>query len=125
MTTIDQARQQFPGTGDCIYLENSARCLLPIDAREAAMRYYDARLAGGVKESDAVFNAAEVAREHFAGLVGAAPDEVTLTRNVTDGLNILVTALPLEAGRQRGRVQRSRAPQRCLRALQHAGSLRC
>ncbi len=98
MTTIDQARQQFPGTGDCIYLENSARCLLPIDAREAAMRYYDARLAGGVKESDAVFNAAEVAREHFAGLVGAAPDEVTLTRNVTDGLNILVTALSWKRG---------------------------
>ena len=94
MTTIAQARQQFPGTGDCIYLENSARCLLPIAAREAAMRYYDARLAGGAKESDAVFNAPEEARAHFAGLVGATPDEVTLTRNVTDGLNILVTALP-------------------------------
>ena len=98
MTTIEQARQQFPGTSDCIYLENSARCLLPVTAREAAMRYYDARLAGGAKETDAVFNAAEVAREHFASLVGATPDEVTLTRNVTDGLNILVTALPWTRG---------------------------
>ena len=98
MTTIEQARQQFPGTSDCIYLENSARCLLPVTARDAAMRYYDARLAGGAKETDAVFNAAEVAREHFASLVGATPDEVTLTRNVTDGLNILVTALPWTRG---------------------------
>lgn len=98
MLTLEQARKRFPGTTDCIYLENSARGLLPVDAREAAMRYYDVRLAGETKETGAVFNAAEEARERFAELIGATPDEVTLTRNVTDGLNILVTALPWKPG---------------------------
>lgn len=98
MTTIKDARLLFPGSTDCIYLENSARGLLPSTARDAALRYYDARISGVAKETDAVFDAEKQACESFAMLVGATHDEITLTRNVTDGLNIFVTALPWKAG---------------------------
>ena len=98
MTTIEDARLLFPGTNNCIYLENSARGLLPSTARDAALRYYDARIAGVAKETDPVFDAEKQACESFAMLVGATRDEITLTRNVTDGLNIFVTALPWKAG---------------------------
>jgi cysteine desulfurase/selenocysteine lyase len=98
MTTIEDARRLFPGTAGCVYLENSARGLLPIAARDAALRYYDARIAGVAKETDPVFDAEKHACERFATLVGATHDEITLTRNVTDGLNIFVTALPWKTG---------------------------
>ena len=98
MTTLEDARLLFPGTAGCIYLENSARGLLPSIARDAALRYYDARIAGVAKETDPVFDAEKQACESFATLVGATHDEITLTRNVTDGLNIFVTALPWTAG---------------------------
>lgn len=98
MTTIEDARLFFPGSDGCIYLENSARGLLPSTARDAALRYYDARIAGVAKETDPVFDAERQACDSFATLVGATPNEITLTRNVTDGLNIFVTALPWKAG---------------------------
>jgi len=98
MTTIEDARLLFPGSDGCIYLENSARGLLPSTARDAALRYYDARIAGVAKETDPVFDAERQACDSFATLVGATPNEITLTRNVTDGLNIFVTALPWKAG---------------------------
>ena len=98
MTTIEDARLLFPGSDGCIYLENSARGLLPSNARDAALRYYDARIAGVAKETDPVFDAERQACDSFATLVGATPNEITLTRNVTDGLNIFVTALPWKAG---------------------------
>ncbi len=98
MTTIDDARLLFTGSLGCIYLENSARGLLPTTARDAALRYYDARIAGVAKETDPVFDAETQACESFASLVGATQDEITLTRNVTDGLNIFVTALPWKTG---------------------------
>ena len=98
MTTIEDARLLFPGSAGCIYLENSARGLLPSTARDAALRYYDARIAGVAKETDPVFDAERQACDSFATLVGATPNEITLTRNVTDGLNIFVTALPWKAG---------------------------
>ena len=98
MTSIEEARLLFPGAAGCVYLENSARGLLPITARDAALNYYDARIAGVAKETDPVFDAEKQACESFATLVGATHDEITLTRNVTDGLNIFVTALPWEAG---------------------------
>jgi cysteine desulfurase/selenocysteine lyase len=98
MTSIEDARLLFPGAAGCVYLENSARGLLPITARDAALNYYDARIAGVAKETDPVFDAEKQARESFATLVGATHDEITLTRNVTDGLNIFVTALPWKVG---------------------------
>ncbi len=97
MTTIEEARLLFPGAAGCIYLENSARGLLPTTARDAALQYYEARIAGVAKETDPVFDAERQACESFATLVGATHDEITLTRNVTDGLNIFVTALPWKA----------------------------
>ena len=70
MTTIEDARLLFPGSAGCIYLENSARGLLPSNARDAALRYYDARIAGVAKETDPVFDAERQACDSFATLVG-------------------------------------------------------
>lgn len=92
------ARAQFPGASELIYLENSARCLLPAAARDAALAYYETRMRGSAKENGGVFDAAETTRGKVARLLHAEADEVTLTRNVSEGLNILTASLPWQRG---------------------------
>jgi cysteine desulfurase/selenocysteine lyase len=95
---LERARLQFPGAHDSVYLETSARGLIPTGARDAALAYYDARVRGVRKEDGGVFEAVERVCGQFAALVGAEADEVTLTRNVSEGLNMIVASLPWQAG---------------------------
>jgi cysteine desulfurase/selenocysteine lyase len=95
---IAQARTLFPGATGKIYLETSARGLLPKKALDAAMHFYEAAVRGDAKENGGVYLAAERVREKFARLVGAAANEVTYTRNVSEGLNMIVASLPWQHG---------------------------
>jgi len=95
---LAQARALFPGANGQIYLETSARGLLPKVALDAAMHFYEAAVRGDAKETGEVYLAAERVREKIARLIGAAPDEVTYTRNVSEGLNMIVASLPWQAG---------------------------
>jgi aspartate aminotransferase-like enzyme len=95
---LAQARTLFPGVNDKIYLETSARGLLPKVALDAAMHFYEAAVRGDAKESGAVYLAAERVREKFARLIGASANEVTYTRNVSEGLNMVIASLPWQAG---------------------------
>lgn len=96
--TLEQARALFPGAAACVYLETSARGLLPTTARDAALAYYDARVDGIAKENGGVFDAVEQVRGDFARLIHAEADEVTLTRNVSEGLNMVIASLPWQTG---------------------------
>jgi cysteine desulfurase / selenocysteine lyase len=98
VSPLQRARLEFPGVNDSIYLETSARGLLPGAARDAALAYYDARVHGIAKETGAVFDAVEAVRARFAALIGVEADEVTLTRNVSEGLNMVVASLPWRTG---------------------------
>lgn len=62
------------------------------------MRFYEAAVRGDAKESGGVYLAAERVREKFARLIGAAANEVTYTRNVSEGLNMIVASLPWQRG---------------------------
>ncbi len=62
------------------------------------MAFYDAAVLGAPKETSDVFNAVERVREKFARLIGATANEVTLTRNVTEGLNMMIASLDWKPG---------------------------
>lgn len=90
-------RAQFPGTARWAYLETSARGLLPLAARDAVLRYFDGHMnEGGDKAS--MFEAIERVRGKFARLIHAHPDEVAIVKNVSEGLNAIVTAIPWKHG---------------------------
>ncbi len=95
---LAHARNQFPGTATQIYLETSARGLMPRAALEGALTYYEAAVRGAPKESGGVFAAVERSRERFAHLIHATANEVTLTRNVSEGLNMIVASLSWREG---------------------------
>jgi cysteine desulfurase/selenocysteine lyase len=95
-TTVAEARRLFPGAQHQIYMDVAGRGLLSTPVRAAIDAYLDMRYSGGNKP--AMFAAVEHAREKFARLIGCAPDEVALTKNISEGLNIVATALDWKAG---------------------------
>jgi cysteine desulfurase/selenocysteine lyase len=94
---ITAVRQQFPGTDKWIYFETSARGLLPIGARDAVMRYLDGRIYEGGERSS-MLDVLERVREKFARLIGGQPEEIAIVKNVSEGINAIVTSIPWKAG---------------------------
>ena len=90
-------RREFPGTDKWIYFETSARGLMPIGARDAVARYLDDRIhEGGAKAT--MLDMLEGVRGKFARLIGAEPDEIAIIKNVSEGINAIVTSLAWQRG---------------------------
>jgi selenocysteine lyase/cysteine desulfurase len=92
-----EIRKEFPGTQDGPYFDISARCLLYGGARRAFDAYLD-RNGRGTLDKKAMFDGVETARRLYAKLIGAEPDEIAFTRNVTDGIASIAAALPWKTG---------------------------
>jgi cysteine desulfurase/selenocysteine lyase len=90
-------RREFPGTDNWIYFETSARGLMPVGARDAVACYLDDRIyEGGAKKT--MLDVIERVRGKFAKLIGAEPDEIAIVKNVSEGINAIVTSLPWQRG---------------------------
>ena len=94
---ISYVREQFPGTQRWAYFDVAARALLPRSTREAVDGYLDSLMSDGGDKPE-MFRVAESARSRFAALIGAEPDEIAITKNVSEGLNIIATAYPWQRG---------------------------
>ncbi|HXF98217.1 MAG TPA: aminotransferase class V-fold PLP-dependent enzyme [Gaiellaceae bacterium] len=93
-------RARFPIFEHTTYVNSCSQGALSVDVRRA----YEEYLAGWDEHGAAWehwVERAEAARAAFAGLVGAAPDEVAVTTSVSQAVSALVSALPLERGRNR------------------------
>lgn len=87
-----QIRQLFPLAKDKIYLNNGTMGPSPypvIDAVHKAMRDVD---------ENGSYGGWEKTSEKIAGFVGAHADEIALTHNVTEGINIVCWGMPLKKG---------------------------
>ena len=97
MTEAADLRRLFPGTQGQVYLDQSVRGLVPTPVVEAAQAHLRERLLG--TGDKAAFQASvERSRTLVAGLLGADPDEVAVTKNVSEGLNLFVSSLPWDRG---------------------------
>lgn len=94
---FDDVRALFPGADARVYLDTAVTGLLPRPARVAIERYLDAKSAGTLDKLD-MHATVENARGRFARLVGGEPDEVAITKNVSEGLNLFAASLPWEPG---------------------------
>ncbi len=94
---IASMRGEFPGAERWAYFDVAARGLLPRRSRAAGEAYLDTLMYDG-GDKLAMFAVVESARSRFAALIGAAPDEVAITKNVSEGLNIIATAYPWRRG---------------------------
>jgi len=94
---VKEVRALFPGTRDQVYLDVSLRSLVPTPVVEAAEAHLRQRLLG-TGEKAAFQGSVERARALLAELVGAEADEVAITKNVSEGLNLFASSLPWEPG---------------------------
>ncbi len=95
--TISEARKLFPGVVDQVYLDVSLNGLMSAPARDAAIAHLEKRVMGRAVKSD-LHAQAERVRTQVARLVGADPEEIAITKNVSEGLNLFASALNWEAG---------------------------
>jgi cysteine desulfurase / selenocysteine lyase len=84
---------ELPGA----YLDVAARGPLPRSAVKAAEAILHGQLIGAVPK-DEWLNLADAVRTKAARLMGAHPDEIALTKNTSEGLNIVAAGLQLKAG---------------------------
>jgi len=92
-----EIRSLFPGADERVYLDIAARSLLPDPVRLAVEQHLEIRgHVGGVKSE--LWELVEGARRGFARLIGAEPDEIAITKNVSEGLNLFGASLPWSAG---------------------------
>jgi cysteine desulfurase/selenocysteine lyase len=90
-------RSLFPGVKNKVHLNMAEGGLLPVPTAKAAHAYVEETVSGlGDK---AVHRASvERCREGLAKLIGAEADEVAITKNVSEGLNLFASSLPWKPG---------------------------
>lgn len=87
---------EFPGRR-VTYLDTAARSLLPVRSRRASEALLEQRMLGTTRKDD-MFACVERARAAFARLINCSPDEIAITKNVSDGVNAAALALGMAAG---------------------------
>lgn len=94
---MTDVRALFPGAGRGIYLDAGVTGLMPTPVRSAVERVLDDCSAGTSVKND-LLAMVERTRTRFADLIGADSDEVTITKNVSEGLNLFASSLPWQPG---------------------------
>jgi selenocysteine lyase/cysteine desulfurase len=79
-------------------MDVAARGVLSKEVRAALDAHLDDRMLNGATDKDAFFALVERARARFATLIGAEADEIAYTKNISDGLNMIATAIPWHRG---------------------------
>ena len=92
-----EVRALFPGASQQVYLDISASSLMPSPVMAAAVSHTGRRVLGR-GDKTRMLATVERARSSFASLIGASPEEVAITKNVSDGLNLFGMSLPWQAG---------------------------
>ncbi|MDE2877334.1 aminotransferase class V-fold PLP-dependent enzyme [Candidatus Palauibacter soopunensis] len=90
-------RALFPGASEQPYFDISANSLMAEPVRAAIERHLGGRTSGRGDKTEMVATVNR-ARSSFGALIGAAADEVAITKNVSDGLNLFGASLPWQAG---------------------------
>jgi cysteine desulfurase/selenocysteine lyase len=96
---VERVRARFSGVRDQAYLDVASRSLVPDSALEIAQQHLLRRVHGRVDKKH-YFALVEEARTRFARLIGAKPWEVAVTKNVSEGLNVMATAIEWQADDQ-------------------------
>jgi selenocysteine lyase/cysteine desulfurase len=95
---LAEARSHFPALERWTYMDVSARGVLSREARAAMDAHLDDRMMNGATDKDQFFALIERARGRFAQLINAEPDEIAYAKNISEGLNMVATALDWHRG---------------------------
>jgi len=102
MYDVYAVREDFPVLKEVVYLDSTATTQTPIPAVEAMVEYFY-RYAGNHgrgahRLARETTNHYEDARETVARFLNADPSKTVFTKNTTEGINLVATSYPWEAG---------------------------
>lgn len=102
MYDVYAVREDFPVLKEVVYLDSTATTQTPIPAVEAMIEYFY-RYAGNHgrgahRLAREATNRYEDARETVAHFLNAEPSKTVLTKNTTEGINLIANSYPWEAG---------------------------
>ena len=95
---IIAARSRFPAMKRWTYLDLGGRGVLSREVRAALNAHLDERMNNGADKNVLFENTERVEGAFRAELINATPDEVTYTKNVSEGLNMVATAFDWQPG---------------------------
>lgn len=93
MINWDDVRAKFPVTNKSVYLNTAAAGPLAKSTAKAAASYFDQMLNDGDVHWDEWLARREEVRARVASFINAEPDEIGLTINTSNGMNLIVDAL--------------------------------
>ncbi|HCW78222.1 MAG TPA: hypothetical protein DG084_03830, partial [Gemmatimonadetes bacterium] len=93
----DQIRSFFPGASEQTYLNIAAKGLIPSSVRDVVNAYLDQQIAG-TSDKDVLREQVDETRALIASIIGVEADEVAITKNVSEGLNLFAASLEWRAG---------------------------
>jgi selenocysteine lyase/cysteine desulfurase len=95
---VAEARSHFPALERWTYMDISGRSVLSREVRAAIDAHLDDRMLNGAHDKALYFELVERTRSRFAELIGAAADEITYTKNISEGLNMIATGVQWRPG---------------------------
>ena len=102
MIDVDAARAAIPALANSVYLNTGTFGPLPtVAADEIRRAYSEVERLGTFSPpifAEMELEGFEIVRSQVAALLGAQPSEIALTRNVTDGINIVLHGIDWQAG---------------------------
>ena len=93
---LEAFRADFPALKKWTYMDVAGRGVPSATTRAALDAHMNERMYEG-GDKDRMFALIERARGRFAELINAEADEVTYTKNISEGLNMVATGLNLKA----------------------------
>src|SRR5256886_17300634 len=88
-----QIRQRFPVTERVAYLNSAAAGPVSIGSQQAAGAYYEKMMRDGDVHWNRWLVDREAVRKKIAAFINAEPEEIALTTNTSQGMNVIVDAL--------------------------------
>src|SRR5262252_9827672 len=93
MTDWKSIRQRFPVTERFAYLNSAAAGPVSVASQAAASGYYEKMMRDGDVHWNRWLADREDVRQKIAAFINAEPEEIALTTNTSQGMNVIVDAL--------------------------------
>ncbi|MER8716414.1 aminotransferase class V-fold PLP-dependent enzyme [Mesorhizobium sp. M1295] len=94
---LDLLRQEFPATESAIYMDVANQGLMSRTTRTSMDQHLDNRL-NGLNDEERMMQLVERTRSRFAKFIAAKKDEIAITKNASEGINIIGNAIDWRPG---------------------------
>ncbi|RAZ84737.1 aminotransferase class V-fold PLP-dependent enzyme [Mesorhizobium hawassense] len=89
---LDVLRTEFPATKSAIYMDVANQGLISRTTRASVDQHLDNRM-NGLNDEEKMMELVEMTRSRFAQFIGAQKDEIAVTKNASEGINIIGNAV--------------------------------